>query len=142
MSRWALSLAPGVWLLAIAAIVCGCSSSEFQSDVSGTVTLDGQPVGPGTVVFAPPEKGSNPATGTVQVDGSYFLKSNRTRGLHPGHYRASVSITHQDPIPAGQRSTVPAKLISPQKYSEPATSGLEFDVAPGTQTIDLQLSSK
>jgi hypothetical protein len=142
MPRPRIRFATGLILIAMAATACGCASSEFESDVAGTVTLDGQPVGPGTVVFVPPDKASNPPTGTVQVNGTYFLKSNRARGLHPGHYTVSVSILHQDPIPPGQRSTVPAKLVSPKKYSDPATSGLEYDVKRGKNTIDIELSSK
>jgi hypothetical protein len=120
----------------------GCSRSEFEADVAGKVTLDGASVGPGTVVFVPSDGASNPATGTVQVNGEYFLKSNRIRGLPPGHYKAAVSIIHQDPVPAGERSTVPAKLVSPAKYADPATSGLEFDVDPGENTLNIDLSSK
>jgi hypothetical protein len=142
MSRSLIQLARRYAFASIALLVCGCSSSEFGSDVSGRVTLDGQPVGPGTVVFAPPEKTTNPATGTVLVDGSYFLKSNRIRGLPPGHYKVSVSIIHQDPVPPGQRGTAPPKLVSPAKYSDPATSGLEYDVQRGTNTINLELASK
>jgi hypothetical protein len=132
------------WLLLSLFIVSigGCSSSEFEADVSGRVTLDGEAVGPGTIVFVPADSSSNPPTGTVQVDGSYFLKSNRIRGLQPGHYKVSVSIIHQDPVPPGERGTVPAKLISPLKYSDPATSGLEYDVAPGNNAIDIELTSK
>jgi hypothetical protein len=119
-----------------------CTQSEFEADVAGKVTLDGAPVGPGTVVFVASDAASNPSTGTVQVDGNYFLKSNRIRGLRPGHYKATVSIIHQDPVPPGHRSTVPPKLVSPAKYADPATSGLEFDVASGENTIDIELSSK
>jgi hypothetical protein len=122
--------------------VGGCSQPEFEADVAGNVTLDGAAVGPGTVVFVPSDGVSNPPTGTVQINGEYFLKSNRIRGLPPGHYKAAVSIIHQDPVPAGERSTVPAKLVSPAKYADPAISGLEFDVEPGENIINIDLSSK
>jgi hypothetical protein len=132
-----------VALVALAAFcAAGCSSSEFESDVSGTVTLDGSPVGPGTVVFAPTDDKSNPATGLVEVDGDYFLRSNRIRGLPPGHYKVSVSVVHYDPVAAGQRSTKPGKQITPRKYADPSTSGLEYDVEPGNNSIDIDLTSK
>ena len=35
-----------------------------------------------------------------------------------------------------------AKLVTPQKYADTKTSGLEFDVASGNNTIDIPLSSK
>jgi hypothetical protein len=36
----------------------------------------------------------------------------------------------------------PAKLVTPQKYADTETSGLQYTVAPGDNTIDIELSSK
>lgn len=119
----------------------GCGGGGMGAEVSGRVTLDGKPVGPGTIVFAPPEKGANPATGTIQIDGTYVLMSNRLPGLPAGRYRASVMVFDQPPTAPGERSTVAPKLVTPQKYADPATSGLEYDVAAGSQTIDVPLVS-
>jgi hypothetical protein len=120
----------------------GCSGSGLESQVSGTITLDGQPVGPGTVVFAPVDGVTNPADGAIQLDGSYFLKTSREIGLKAGKYKASVSVFDQPEVTPGVRSMTPAKLITPQKYADPATSGLEYDVEPGKNGIDIELTSK
>jgi hypothetical protein len=127
-------------LLAIVASV-GCSGSGLESEVSGTVTLDGRPIGPGSVVFSPVEGTSDPADGAIQLDGSYSLKTSRDVGLHPGQYRASVSVFDQPEVKPGERGMTPAKLVTPEKYSDPSTSGLEYAVEPGKQKIDIELNS-
>src|SRR5215213_9123960 len=115
----------GVLFAAIVA-AAGCSGSGPESEVTGKVTLDGQPVGPGAVVFAPIEGQTNPADGAIQLDGSYFLKTSREIGLKPGTYKVSVSVFDQPEVKPGERSMVPAKLITPQKYADTETSGLEY----------------
>lgn len=127
--------------LACAPLV-GCGGDGMESDVSGSVTLDGKAVGPGTIVFAPVAGEQNPATGTIQVDGTYFLSSNRARGLPAGRYKASVTVFDQPAVPLGQRSYVQPKFITPEKYADPTTSELEYDVKSGSNTIDVKLSTK
>lgn len=126
---------------AIAILVGGCGGTSQEAEVSGTVMLDGKPIGPGVVVFSPIE-GKSPATGSIQVDGSYAMKTSREMGLAAGKYRASVSVrempAHVNP---GER-VPPGKLLIPEKYEISTTSGLEYDVNPGSNTIDIDLSSK
>ena len=55
-----------VFVLFCAAIAHGCSGSDFESQVSGKVTLDGAAIGPGFLVFAPVTGGTNPANGAIQ----------------------------------------------------------------------------
>jgi hypothetical protein len=121
--------------------VMGCGSGA-ESEVSGTVTLDGKKVGPGVIVFAPTDGTSNPADGAIQPNGSYFLRTSREVGLKTGKYRVSVSVLDQPPVLPGSRSMEPAKLVTPQKYADPSTSGLEYDVAAGSNTIDIELTSQ
>jgi hypothetical protein len=120
----------------------GCSRSNFESSVSGTVTLDGQPIGPGFLVFAPAAGDTNPANGAIQTDGSYELKTANDAGLNAGKYKVSVTILDQPDVPPGERSYVVAKSRIPEKYSDMTTSSLEFDVQSGSNTIDIRLSSK
>lgn len=127
--------------IALASLILGCSSSELGSQVEGTVKLDGQPVGPGTVVFAPADGLSNPADGAIQLDGSYFLKTSRDIGLKPGTYKVSVTVFDQPEIAPGERSMTPPKLVTPSKYADPETSGLEYTVEAGKNTITIELSS-
>ncbi len=120
----------------------GCSRSDLGSEVSGQVTLDGKPIGPGVVVFAPADGKSNPATGAIGLDGWYSMKTSRAVGLKPGKYSLSVSArevpAHLEP---GERPP-PGRLLTPEKYESTTTSGLEFEVTSGNNTIDIPLTPK
>jgi hypothetical protein len=130
------------WIAVIGtAALVGCGGGS-ESEVSGTVKLDGAPVGPGVIVFAPIDGTSNPADGAIQVDGTYFLKTSRQIGLKAGRYKASVSVLDQPEVKPGERSMVPAKLVTPEKYADASTSGLEYDVVAGDNTINIDLKSK
>jgi hypothetical protein len=122
--------------------VAGCGGDGLGAEVSGVVTLDGKPVGPGVVVFAQPGGGSYPAEGAIQPDGSYFLKTSREIGLAPGRYQVALTVLEDPEIAPGERSMTPSKRVTPEKYSSHETSGLEFDVAEGDNTINLELTSK
>ena len=137
-------IAPCIGSIIFAGVVAsaGCANSGMESEVSGKVTMDGQPVGPGAVVFAPIDGKSNPADGAIQLDGSYFLRTSRAVGLKAGTYKASVSVFDQPVVKPGERSMAPAKLITPQKYADTETSGLQFTVEPGKNGIDIELTSK
>jgi hypothetical protein len=129
------------WLLLAIVMLIGCSRS-LESQVSGKVTLDGKQTGPGVVVFVSEGGQSNPATGAVDLSGDYFLKTSRAKGLAPGKYRVSVSIFDQPTdVKPGERSMKQAKLIIPEKYVSATSSGLEFQVKPGNNTIDIELKS-
>lgn len=132
------------WLgaFAITATTAGCGGSDLGAEVSGRVTLDGNPVGPGVVVFAPTSGNANPPEGAILPDGSYFLKTSRDVGLRTGTYKVAVSVYDVPDLKPGERSTAPPKLVTPEKYASHDTSGLEFDVASGDNTIDIKLVSK
>jgi hypothetical protein len=125
----------------LACVLAGCSGDRLESQVSGVVTLDGQPIGPGTVVFAPAD-GGPPATGSVGEDGRYTLKTSRAEGLAAGTYRVALSIRKipENFNPADRLP--PGESLIPEKYEQSSTSGLEFEVSPGNNTIDLPLTSQ
>jgi hypothetical protein len=130
-------------LLTLLCAIVGCSSGGLGAEVSGKVTLDGEPIGPGVVIFAPSGGGENPATGAIQTDGSYFLKTSREEGLRPGKYQVALQI-HEIPtdLVPGQRDMRPAKSRIPTKYTDVKSSGLEYDVVSGSNTIDLEMTSR
>jgi hypothetical protein len=122
-------------------LLSGCSGSTRESQVSGHISLDGKRIGPGTVVFAP-AGGGTPATGSVDDNGNYSMYTSREVGLSAGKYKAVVSIREASPnIKRGDRPP-PGKLLIPAKYEDSAKSGLEYDVAPGKNTIDIELKSQ
>jgi len=79
------ALAFSVCLLAL-----GCGAGH--SKVTGTVTLDGQPVASATVVFTA-DDGSRIASGFTDASGNFSLTSDNKEGTLPGKYKVSVSKT-------------------------------------------------
>jgi len=113
----------------------------MQSEVSGTVTIDGKKIGPGTIVFAPVNAGATPATGSVESDGSYSLKTSRATGLLAGEYRVAVSIREMPQnVKRGDRPPL-GKLLIPEKYEDERNSGLKYQVEPGKNSINIELVS-
>jgi hypothetical protein len=131
-----------VWGVAILTLLAGCRGTSKESEVSGTVTLDGKKIGPGMIAFAPVDPNGTPATGSLESDGSYTLKTSREKGLSAGTYRVAVSIREMPQnVKRGDRPP-PGKLLIPEKYEDQATSGLEFKVEPGRNTIDIELTGR
>jgi hypothetical protein len=127
---------------ALMVILIGCRGGSMESEVSGVVTLDGNKIGPGTIVFAPVGPGGKPATGSIESDGTYRLKTSRDTGLASGSYRVAVSV-HKMPenVKRGERPPL-GKLLTPEKYEDETKSGLQYDVSPGRNTINIELLSK
>jgi hypothetical protein len=135
-----------VSLVAVIAVLTvvqlGCRGSSMESEVSGTVTLDGKKLGPGTIVFAPVADGGKPATGSIESDGSYSMKTSRASGLAAGAYQVAVSIREMPQnVKRGDRPPL-GKLLIPEKYEDYRSSGLKYDVAPGRSTINVELISR
>jgi hypothetical protein len=125
---------------ALLVIVASCNRSSLESQVNGYVQLDGNPIGPGTVVFAPVD-GGKPATGSIESNGSYSLKTSRESGLAAGKYQVAVSIREMPKdVKRGDRPPL-GKLLIPEKYEQSSTSGLEYQVEAGPNTIDIDLTS-
>jgi hypothetical protein len=135
------------WLLgalfSTAIVTSGCSGGKLGSSVSGVVTLDGKAIGPGVTIFAPVGGKENPAVGAIQPDGSYFLKTSQEHGLRPGEYQIALQINEvpTDLVP-GQRDMRPLKSRIPQKYTTVEASGLQFEVEPGSNTINIEMTSR
>jgi len=119
----------------------GCSGGALESQVSGTVSLDGKAIGPGVVVFAL-DGSAKPAIGAIQSDGTYSMKTSRQVGLVPGHYQIAVSIREQPVnMQPGDRPP-PGKSLIPEKYESVETAGLARDVQPGLNVVDIELQSE
>jgi hypothetical protein len=121
--------------------LCGCGG-VYDASVAGVVTLDSNPVPRGTVTFKP--TGSGPAAyGQIQSDGAYTLRTGREEGLPPGEYY--VTVVANEPAPMQQTASggppPPGKPITPAWYKRTETSGLTFKVEPGSNDINLELSS-
>ena len=131
-------------VLAAVAIVSGCSGS---GSVSGTVTLNDQPLTSGTVTFHP--TGTGPAgIGTIGPDGRYQVSVGKDKSLPPGDYLVTVEATEavtSGEWPATKGPPPPPKApkrITPAKYADKATTDLRFTVKSGENKIDLVLKGR
>ena len=127
-------------ILAIGLTSLGCGSDA--ASVSGTVTLDDQPMTTGNVAFHP-VNGGPAANGGIDSSGHYSVVVGSGERLPPGDYVAVVVATESPkgpPNPA--KAPAPGKLLTPKKYGDLKTSDLKFAVTAGSNTIDLKLSSK
>lgn len=130
-----------VRLAAAGLLTCavGCGS-DLGATVSGKVTIDGEPVTPGLVTFAPVDGAHEPSTGTLGSGGEYRLSTKQQFGVAPGTYAVAVQAFEPPDVPAGQRSFTPSKPLVPEKYLQTTTSGLQYRVASGSNTINIELT--
>ncbi|HVV98756.1 MAG TPA: hypothetical protein VHB77_00365 [Planctomycetaceae bacterium] len=139
----------GIQKLCIAAGVCGvlvlagCGKSNEPHfvPVSGSVTLDGQPVHGARIEFLPDAgKGTDGPASFAELDegGDYVLESvGGKQGALVGHHK--VTIKCPEPSSAGP---VPECHV-PAHYANAATSELTAQVTDEPdQTIDFALKSK
>jgi hypothetical protein len=139
-------LATPLFFLALA----GCTDSSTVVDnlprvaVTGSVTLDGQPLAQGQIQFDPVPGTQGPTTLAVAEikDGKYSI--DRTMGPVPGKYK--VSISSQPPIKIGPDEEPGARpKMGPEKVPAQfnTKSTLTRDVPGETvNTIDFDLKSR
>ena len=132
------------YLLTVTLVAAGCGKKSTNGHVAGRVTLVGNPLSKGSVMFQNPESGVTLVAG-IQSDGAYQVKSYKEDGVPPGTYQVAVqpqSPTTKRPQfvarPTQQRT--PAKPSIPTKYQNIATSGLKVTVQPsGNPSFDFDL---
>ena len=141
LSRFPLSLATVVFtgLLAV-----GCSPSDV-GHVQGKVTVGGQPLPHGSVVFEDAARGIA-VFAPLQTDGSYRALTYDKRGLPAGNYRVAITPnvigTGESPLVAPLKPPPPPPPgpSIPEKYTDAQTSGLTIQVQPGkNQPFDFEL---
>ena len=137
-------------VLLVCLFLIGCGGKDYDVvPVSGTVTLDGQPLAEATVMFLPVEgKTVNPGPPSVAVtaaDGTYRLKtSDDDPGAVAGKHMVRIFTRRTEQADAGSdnpnvREIAPERV--PERYNR--NSELTFEVpAEGTDAADFQLTSK
>ncbi len=94
---WALC---GVLLLVMSSPGCGKHDDPLNRQaISGSVTLDGQPLQQGTISFLPLEKKDTSGGATI-TSGKYSVA--REQGLAPGKYKVMISAARAA-LPVGRR---------------------------------------
>lgn len=118
--------------------VAGCGGGDGMAEVSGTVTVDGQPAKVGAITFIPID-GVGQTAGAQIVDGAY------TARVAPGTCKVEVRVSKV----VGERkmydaTDAPVKQILteslPPKYND--MSELSLEVKPGVNEKNYDLESQ
>jgi hypothetical protein len=134
-----------VGMLALASSGCEGRSDDLPREgVSGSVTMDGQPLAKGTIQFAPTSD-KIPTTITAGInDGKYSVP--HTEGLVPGTYKVAISSFNEvaeTPEPhhaPGKVGPAPKNLI-PKQFNTAST--LTAEVKGGeANTFDFEITKK
>jgi len=122
----------------------GCRQSDQPplGRVTGTVTLDGQPVAGVEVSFAP--ESGRPSAGLTDTAGRYeLIYVGTTKGAKVGSHRVRIAALAPDFADSGDgdRPARPAQLIRiPRRYNLETT--LTAEVRRGRNEFDFALESK
>lgn len=146
--QWVYSLLPAA---VVGLMVIGCSGEvgddKPREPVSGTVTLDGQPLPEGIILFAPsggPGEAVASATGKIE-NGQFSIP--RAQGPVPGKYKVSISHTDQ---PEGRikielkkpgKKTASTKELIPAEYNSQTKLTAEIPKG-GRSDLKYELKSK
>ncbi|MDX1928798.1 MAG: carboxypeptidase-like regulatory domain-containing protein [Pirellulaceae bacterium] len=129
----------------------GCGGPSDQPElgqVTGTVTLDGQPLVGVAVVFQPDN--GRPARGMTDAQGKYeLIYIRQTKGTKVGPNRVEIAPSEEGEAEESETPDEEAKSATkPSKSGKPKVparynvqSELKEDVKPGANTIDFKLVS-
>lgn len=140
-------------------LVClGCGSGGPElGEVTGIVTMDGQPVANALVTFTPKEGGRS-STGATDASGKYVLAFVDGPGAMVGVHQVTVTTLQQAATPASEMRSDSAEYAKqaaggqsdydkatvketiPAKYN--TKTELTFEVKSGGNTFDIAMTSK
>jgi hypothetical protein len=115
------------------AVTVGCDSGDGlnRQAISGTVTLDGQPLSGGAILFEPATNESGTAVGATIRQGAFAI--SRKEGPVPGPYRVRIysSSATQVPPTVGQTERTPRPMVErlPPRYN--TQTELNADIIAG-----------
>lgn len=138
-----------VALAAVGLFGCGYENPLGRRAISGTVTLDGNPLPRGYISFEPADKETVMRGGAVITDGRYALSVEK--GLPPGKYLVRVRAVERAgatdsrlPPGAEPEKMAPFHLIRqpiPPKYNDRSELIREV-LGDGLCTLDFDLATK
>jgi hypothetical protein len=135
------------YLLAVYLVVllAGCGGDSRLARVSGTVRYNGKPLANAYVGFWPEEPGLRAASATTDANGRYRLTTFQDHdGAMIGKHRVVIRAEEIPPGPPKAADDITykrGKLLTPQRYSNASTSGLNADViARKKNVIDFDLT--
>lgn len=132
--------------LAMLLLLCGCGKPEVGT-VAGSVTLDGQPLSNGTIVFEDATRGVS-VNAALAVDGTFTARTYDKQGLPPGSYQVAIrpgSVGSGEAPLVGEvdPNSTPSASTIPERYRSVKTSELTADVKLGDNSpFDFLLTSE
>jgi hypothetical protein len=116
---------------------CGSRGGPPLGTVTGTVTLDGEPVPGVSVTFIPEDRGS-PSYGGTDENGVYRLFFNQNRlGAEVGTHNVIIENREPETDDSGKLIDDTPVVKIPKKYQQPGQ--LTADVGSGRNNIDFDL---
>jgi hypothetical protein len=112
---------------------CGHAGSD-RCDVTGTVTLAGQPVDGGNIEFAPLAASQGSASGAMIQAGRYTIPSKT--GLSPGKYRVRIYWADKPTLVDADESDAPPGAIK----KNPARIPQVKELIPAKYNVESQLT--
>lgn len=123
---------------------CGGGPEPGFGEVSGQVTIDGQPAPEGTRIRFQHKEDSSSFTTVVKGDGSYSYKPPREAPLQEGDYQVSVepvtTTTRTDESGLSVSEAIPGAPKSYGKFSDPKQSGLEVTLSRSAVEFDIAVT--
>ena len=124
-------------LLALSVLLAGCSGRSDLGQVSGKVTLDGEPLADARIEFSPTLQGSI-SNGRTDENGEYSLMFSRSvAGASLGENLVRISTHDVGFDPSKGEFSIPERV--PAKYNR--NSQLKVVVESGKNRHDFDLSS-
>ncbi|WDI41490.1 hypothetical protein [Bremerella sp. P1] len=112
----------------------GCSEKPTGAEVDGKIALDGSPVSTGVILFQDDFNGTGGSA--IVEDGSFKFSTP----LPPGKYAVALQ---PPPPPAPHETGIKRVNVKfPRHLTVAATSGLEIEITPGKNSLDLDVQSK
>ena len=130
-------------LLLIGGLLPGCGGSDGPERyaVSGSVTLDGEPLDTGSILFGPEGDGGNGGGATIE-NGEYVIPAGS--GLLAGKYRVRItsagSGTEMQEEAPGESLDVENTERIPAEYNVNSEQVIEV-TADGDNTFDFEINS-
>lgn len=116
----------------------GCSNNSTTAEVSGSVTVDGEPAENGSIGFFPVD-GKSPTSGGVIHAGRYLAQVPFGEAKVEIRISKVVGQKKLYDTPDSKMKSIMAEML-PEKYND--QTELRIDVQPGTNEQDFDLESK
>lgn len=132
-------------------LLAGCGGDGNKVSISGTVEMDGKPLGEATLGFVS-ENGSSLSSASTDPTGKFYAK------VAPG--KTKVSVSKVDPAATPQQSLSDEQALSPTdaelavmrakpkpktgvpaRFADPNASGLSYDIKPGMEPLSISITS-